>query len=291
MRLILIPLYCSICHWIVEGFQWHVRNKLSPMGLVVRDDYRSERRSISNINKYHYIVHDDDVSACSYRSTICTSLRSTNSDDDKQLTIQNVDKNNKKDETTKGPNKMKNKLKIMISIVNYYLSQRIRYIKRKLTSKDDNNNINSNSNNNNNNRNNRSNNNALKVFLMKVQVTMSKPINIVKAVLTIIFSLVIRKLVWLRRTLIIEIPFSKFIDVLNTSPERINTVRITPSMLFFMLDGVHALTRTVPLEPSLLDKLVHSRIEFYAPAAPKNVLGLLWTVGKHATVATVMTML
>lgn len=281
MRLLLIPLYCSICHWIVEGFQCYVRNKLSPKGLVVRDDYRSDGRTISNVNKYQYILLHNDMSAYSYRSGACTSLRSTSSDDDKQLTIQNVDKSNKKDESIKGPNKIKNKLKIMISIVNYYLSQRLRYITRKLTSKDDDTNSNGNINNNsNNNRNNRSNNNALKVFLMKVQVTMSKPMNIVKAVLTIIFSLVIRKLVWLRRTLIVEIPFSKFIDLLNTSPERINTVRITPSMLFFMLDGVHALTRTVPLEPSLLDKLVHSRIEFYAPPAPKNLLGLLWTVGK-----------
>jgi len=248
--------------------------------LIVRDDYiRGDDYRRSNVNTYQY------RSATGKFKT----LHSSNIDDDgNQLQIQNVDKNNKRDDDSmKGTNKIKNRLKIMISIVNYYLSQRLLYIRRKLlsrglneklTSKDDD------DRNNNSNRNNRNNNNnALKMLLMKAQMTMSKPLNIVKIVLTIIFSLVIRKLVWLRKTLIVEIPFSRFIDLLNTTPERINTVRITPSMLFFMLDGVHTLTRTVPLEPSLLDKLIHSRIEFYAPPAPKNVLGLLWTVGTFST--------
>lgn len=77
-----------------------------------------------------------------------------------------------------------------------------------------------------------------------------------------------------------ELPFSKFVELLRDSPDKIRTLKVSPTTFRYVLDGAGpALTRIVPVDSTLLDKLVQSGVEFSALSSPKNVIGLMVTAG------------
>jgi AAA+ superfamily predicted ATPase len=77
-----------------------------------------------------------------------------------------------------------------------------------------------------------------------------------------------------------ELSFSGFMQLLKDSPERVQALKVTSTSFMFLLDGKsRILTRVVPVEANLLDKLITSGIDFATPSSPKNVLGLFWTLG------------
>ena len=80
-----------------------------------------------------------------------------------------------------------------------------------------------------------------------------------------------------KKSLVSEVAYSTFLKLVAQYPEKIKHVRVGPSEIMFALDGLKAVTRTVSLEPSLLNKLLDSGIEFYAPRPSANILGLVWT--------------
>lgn len=77
-----------------------------------------------------------------------------------------------------------------------------------------------------------------------------------------------------------ELPYSKFIEILRDSPDKIRTLKVSPTTFRYVLDGAGpALTRIVPVDGTLLDKLVKSGVEFSALSTPKNIIGLMVTAG------------
>lgn len=72
-----------------------------------------------------------------------------------------------------------------------------------------------------------------------------------------------------------ELKFSTFLKLAASAPERISSLRITPSAYLFNLDGRTAITRPVDIESNILSLLIAKGVEFYAPAATVNVLGFL----------------
>lgn len=79
------------------------------------------------------------------------------------------------------------------------------------------------------------------------------------------------------KSLTTELSYTSFLKLISSAPERVAGLRVTPSAFMFRLDGKSALTRMVNLEPSVMDKLLSSGIDFAALPAPTNVLGLIWT--------------
>jgi hypothetical protein len=69
-----------------------------------------------------------------------------------------------------------------------------------------------------------------------------------------------------------EIAYSTFLRLVSQYPEKIKQVRVTPNEILFHFDGLRALTRTVPMETSLMNKLLDSGIEFYSPPSQKNTM-------------------
>lgn len=76
-----------------------------------------------------------------------------------------------------------------------------------------------------------------------------------------------------------ELSFSSFMTLLKSNPERIHGLKVTADSFMFLLDGKsRVLTRVVPVEANLLDKLILSGVDFSTPSSPKSVLGLVWTL-------------
>jgi cell division protease FtsH len=84
------------------------------------------------------------------------------------------------------------------------------------------------------------------------------------------------------QSLTLEVPYSSFLRLLQSAPERIGSLRVTPSAFAFLLDGKRALTRPVALDASLLALFLKSGIDFYSPAAAVNYVGILWTLAYMA---------
>jgi hypothetical protein len=75
-----------------------------------------------------------------------------------------------------------------------------------------------------------------------------------------------------------EVAYSTFLRLVTQYPDKIKQVRVTSNEIMFNFDGLRALTRTVPLETSLMNKLLDSGIEFYAPPSQKNAMALVSTL-------------
>ena len=76
-----------------------------------------------------------------------------------------------------------------------------------------------------------------------------------------------------------ELSFAAFMQMLGENPERVKNLKVTSTSFFFLLDGKsRALTRVVPIEASILDKLLASGVDFTAPVSPKNIVGIAWTI-------------
>jgi hypothetical protein len=56
----------------------------------------------------------------------------------------------------------------------------------------------------------------------------------------------------------LELPFSLFLQLLAQYPEKIKSLRCTPSAFRFVLEGRYAMSRVVNVDPSTLDKLLAS---------------------------------
>ena len=91
------------------------------------------------------------------------------------------------------------------------------------------------------------------------------------------------------KSLTTELSYTSFLKLISSAPERVAGLRVTPSAFMFRLDGKSALTRMVNLEPSIMDKLLSSGIDFAALPAPTNVLGLVWTFAYAAFIWNVST--
>ena len=69
-----------------------------------------------------------------------------------------------------------------------------------------------------------------------------------------------------------EVAYSTFLRLVTQYPDKIKQVRVTPNEIMFNFDGLRALTRTVPMETSLMNKLLDSGVEFYSPPSQKNTM-------------------
>jgi hypothetical protein len=70
--------------------------------------------------------------------------------------------------------------------------------------------------------------------------------------LLIVFQIVLPKL----KSLVTEVSYSSFLNLLASSPQRITHLRAGPSQFTFLLDGKAAAARVVQLPPSIIDRLV-----------------------------------
>mmetsp|Transcript_12785 Transcript_12785/g.12435 ORF Transcript_12785/g.12435 Transcript_12785/m.12435 type:complete len:551 (-) Transcript_12785:8-1660(-) len=95
----------------------------------------------------------------------------------------------------------------------------------------------------------------------------------------LIFSFtMLRRYLAFTKSLTTEIPYTAFLKLISTTPERVLGLKVNPSLFTFQLDGKSALTRIVNLEPTIMGRLLSSGVDFEAPATPTNVLGLVWTL-------------
>lgn len=86
--------------------------------------------------------------------------------------------------------------------------------------------------------------NVLKFLFYQLKSTLSKPQNIIKLIIFFCSMIYIPKYLNFQKSLITEITFSNFMSILNSSPERIKYIKVTPSMFLYILDGTRAITRT-----------------------------------------------
>jgi ATP-dependent Zn protease len=89
---------------------------------------------------------------------------------------------------------------------------------------------------------------------------------------------IFRKYLAFTKSLTTELSYATFLNLISTAPERVASLRVTPSSFMFLLDGKSALTRMVKVDPLVMTKLLASGIDFAAPPTPTNVLGILWTL-------------
>ncbi len=80
------------------------------------------------------------------------------------------------------------------------------------------------------------------------------------------------------RSLTLELAYSTFLKVIEADPSRIQYLKITPAAFYFKYDGKSAFTRRVLLDPLIMKRFTESGLDFTAPPAPPNVLGILWTL-------------
>ena len=80
------------------------------------------------------------------------------------------------------------------------------------------------------------------------------------------------------RSLTLELAYSTFLKIIEADPSRIQYLKITPAAFYFKYDGKSAFTRRVALDPLIMKRFTESGLDFAAPPAPPNVLGILWTL-------------
>eukprot|EP00595_Chromulina_sp_UTEXLB2642_P000987 CAMPEP_0196764426 /NCGR_PEP_ID=MMETSP1095-20130614/6096_1 /TAXON_ID=96789 ORGANISM="Chromulina nebulosa, Strain UTEXLB2642" /NCGR_SAMPLE_ID=MMETSP1095 /ASSEMBLY_ACC=CAM_ASM_000446 /LENGTH=381 /DNA_ID=CAMNT_0042119961 /DNA_START=374 /DNA_END=1519 /DNA_ORIENTATION=+ len=75
-----------------------------------------------------------------------------------------------------------------------------------------------------------------------------------------------------------EVAYSQFLQIVTKTPQRLSSISVTPSVLYFMLDGKSSLTRVVNLDKSLVSLFLQSGLDFSAASPPVNVFEALWNV-------------
>lgn len=88
---------------------------------------------------------------------------------------------------------------------------------------------------------------------------------------------VLARAVRVNRALTSEVSFSTFLRLLEKHPDKLSMLRVSASQLSYVVAGQRAMTRVVQADRFLLERLLASGVDFAAPPAPVNVLGLLWT--------------
>ena len=79
------------------------------------------------------------------------------------------------------------------------------------------------------------------------------------------------------RSLTTEVSYADFLKLVKTSPDKIDTLRVTQSSFTFLYEGKQMFSRIVNVSPDVLDRLLHSGVNFAAAPAPVNVFGLVWS--------------
>lgn len=112
-------------------------------------------------------------------------------------------------------------------------------------------------------------------FLYSLLILMSKRVFWIRLFLgAAVFTGVTRYSAYIA-SLTTELKYSTFLKLAASAPERISSLRITPGIYLFNLDGRSAITRPVVMESDILSLLIAKGIEFYSPAASVNILGYL----------------
>lgn len=80
-------------------------------------------------------------------------------------------------------------------------------------------------------------------------------------------------------SLVMELSYSSFMNLISKSPERISNLKVTPFQFSYLLDGQQAaFSRSVQIPPSMIDRLLASGVEFSAASPPINIFGLFTTL-------------
>lgn len=80
------------------------------------------------------------------------------------------------------------------------------------------------------------------------------------------------------KSLTLVVPYSEFLKCVEMFPERIANLRVIGTSYLFQVDGKDAMTRPVNIEATLLATLLKSGIDFWAPAAPINLVGIISSI-------------
>jgi hypothetical protein len=83
----------------------------------------------------------------------------------------------------------------------------------------------------------------------------------------------VREVTIVLRSMVTEISFSNFLNLLSQSPQKIKNLKITPTTYIYLVDGRPCISRAVPVSPAMLDRLVASGVDFSAAASGLNILG------------------
>jgi ATP-dependent Zn protease len=98
-----------------------------------------------------------------------------------------------------------------------------------------------------------------------------------RLVLAIASYLFITKYIRANRALTTEVSFASFLKLLEKHPDKISSMRVSPSTLSFLFNGKQVMSRVVQTDSFLLSKLLASGVDFASPPQQVNVLGLVWT--------------
>jgi hypothetical protein len=79
-------------------------------------------------------------------------------------------------------------------------------------------------------------------------------------------------------SLIHEVAFSQFLELVQTKPELLERIRVTPGLIFFGLAGQQCKTRIVDLPLPLYETLVSAKVPFAAYAPPKSILSFFGSI-------------
>lgn len=115
-------------------------------------------------------------------------------------------------------------------------------------------------------------------FLIRLTALLRQPKVLIRLVLGFVSYFVVSKYLKANRALTTEFSYATFLKLLEKYPETISSLRVAASSISFMVNGKQATTRVVQTDSFLLSKLVSSGIDFAAPPAQVNVLGILWTL-------------
>lgn len=88
---------------------------------------------------------------------------------------------------------------------------------------------------------------------------------------------VLARAVRVNRALTSELSFATFLRLLDKHPDKLSSLRVSAAQLSYVVAGQRTMTRVVQADRFLLERLLASGVDFAAPPAPVNVLGLLWT--------------
>ena len=80
-------------------------------------------------------------------------------------------------------------------------------------------------------------------------------------------------------SLVTEVSYSSFLNLVSKSPERISNLKVTPFQFSYLLDGRQAaFSRSVQIPTPMVDRLLAAGIEFSAASSPINIFGLFTTI-------------
>jgi len=98
-----------------------------------------------------------------------------------------------------------------------------------------------------------------------------------RLVLVFLSYLFVAKYLRSNRALTTEVSFASFLKLLEKHPDKISSLRVSPSTLSFLFNGKQVMSRVVQTDNFLLSRLLSSGIDFASPQPQVNVLGLVWT--------------